>query len=165
MNEEIRKDNPFEDNKGEKRELTAKYGSKILQYAVTSGAGLIIAFLIVWRWGAEDGIFASTSLTHTYRLLCDGFFVPGVLMILIGGMIWVSRAGAFDGVKYVSRYIVYAIIPFSRGKKTEKYADYKEKKKSEYKGKGSYAYMFVCGGIMVALSILFLILYTSAGEA
>ena len=164
MNEEMKKDNSGE-TATETRALTAKRSAKVLQYAVTLGAGLVVAFLIVWRWGAEDGIFASTSLAHAYRLLCDGFFVPGVLIMLVGGLIWISREGAFDGVKYVSRYIVYAIIPFSRGKKTEKYAEYKEKKKIQYKERGSFAYMFVCGGILVAVSILFLILYTSVNEA
>ena len=167
MSEEIKNDNlPEAANppQAEAESLSLSTGRRTtaFQYAVTLCAGLVIAFLIAWRWGAEDGIFSANSASEAYKLLCDGFFVPGILMVLAGGLIWISREGAFDGFKYISRYVLYAFVPFARGKKTEKYSEYRAKKKAEYKKKGPLAFMFICGGIMLAASVVFWVLYSLA---
>ena len=36
-----------------------------------------------------------------YRIISDIFTVPGLFCLFIGGLLWLSGKGAFDGVGYV----------------------------------------------------------------
>lgn len=92
-----------------------------------------------------------------YRMLCDAFSIPGMMLILAGALVWVSGEGAFNGISYCLRMAVYALIPGKRKDAYEKYGDYVERK-SQKKVSG-YAFLFYYGGAVMAVALVFLVLF------
>lgn len=100
----------------------------------------------------------NVSLQDRYRLLCDAFTIPGLLMILSGALVWVSNEGAFHGVSYCLRLAVFALIPGKRKDGYEKYGDYVERKSQ--KKIGGYSFLFWSGLVTMGLALAFFVLYS-----
>ena len=112
--------------------------------------------LMIWAYmGSRD--FAGATQQDQYRMLCDAFTVPGLLMILMGALLWVSNEGALNGVSYCLRMALFALIPGKRQQGYEKYGDYVERK-SQKKIHG-YGFLFLCGSVVMAVALVFLVLY------
>lgn len=125
----------------------AKYG----------GSALFIG-LAAWLYlGAYD--FPDASLVEKYRLLCDAFTIPGVILLMLGCLIWASGQGALDGVTYALRYAIYSLIPGKLLERSEKYGDYIQRKR-ENRLKG-YGFLFITGGASMAVSLVFMALFYS----
>lgn len=101
--------------------------------------------------------FPGAGLQDQYRMLCDAFFIPGILLILAGALVWVSGEGAFNGISYCLRVAAYALIPGKRKDAYENYGDYVERKRQ--KKVGGYGFLFYYGMAVMALSLVFLALY------
>ena len=102
--------------------------------------------------------FDGAKLADKYRMLSDAFTVPGILLLMFGCLVWVSNLGVLDGIAYAVNFAFRALIPGGRCR-DEKYADYVERKrKNRMKG---YGFLFVSGGVTVALAIVFMILFYS----
>ena len=98
---------------------------KLIKYAVCVGVEAVIAFLVIWSKG-----FFTDSAAVNLQILADAFFVAGILMTLIAGMLFVSGEGALIGIGFVLRNVVLAFIPMGRARH-ELYADYRARKLSE----------------------------------
>ena len=102
--------------------------------------------------------FGSLPLVEKYRVLCDGFTIPGLLCLCVGVLIWVSNDGFFYGLGYCLQVARNALLPGGR-RKTEKYYDYVERHRQKpVKG---YGFLFLWGGICMAAAIAFLLLFYS----
>ena len=99
----------------------------LIKYGVCFGIEALIAFLVIWSKG-----FFTESLAVNIQILSDAFFVPGVLMTLFAGMLYVSGEGALIGIGFVLRNVALAFIPMGRARH-ERYADYRERKLSQAK--------------------------------
>ena len=125
-------------------------------YLAKFGGCALATGLLIWAYmGPRD--FAGATQLDQYRMLCDAFTVPGLLMILLGALLWVSNEGALDGLSYSLRLAVYALIPGKRKDGYEKYGDYVERR-SQKKVKG-YAFLFQCGLVDMVVAVGFLVLY------
>ena len=100
---------------------------KLIKYAVCVGVEVLIAFLVIWSKG-----FFTDSAAVNLQILADAFFVAGILMTLIAGMLFVSGEGALIGIGFVLRNVVLAFIPMGRARH-ELYADYRARKLGEAK--------------------------------
>ena len=100
---------------------------KLIKYAVCVGVEAVIAFLVIWSKG-----FFTDSAAVNLQILADAFFVAGILMTLIAGMLFVSGEGALIGIGFVLRNVVLAFIPMGRARH-ELYADYRARKLDEAK--------------------------------
>lgn len=100
---------------------------KLIKYAVCVGVEAVIAFLVIWSKG-----FFTDSAAVNLQILADAFFVAGILMTLIAGMLFVSGEGALIGIGFVLRNVVLAFIPMGRAKH-ELYVDYRARKLGEAK--------------------------------
>ena len=92
-----------------------------------------------------------------YRILCDAFTIPGVVLVMLGALMAISNEGALYGISYVLGYAFRILIPAKRHEH-EKYYDYVERKKGEGQVKG-YGFLFVVGGASLAIAIVFMILF------
>lgn len=101
--------------------------------------------------------YSIASLQDKYRMLCDAFTIPGLFMCLLGALVWVSNEGAFTGLSYCMRMAICALIPGKRKDGYEKYGDYVERK-AQKKVTG-YAFLIYSGAAVLAVAIVFLILY------
>ncbi len=116
------------------------------KYAVSIGVELLMAFLVVMSKG-----FFSESPSVNVQILADAFFVPGVLMTLFAGMMFISGEGGLIGIGFVIRNAVLSLIPMGRAKH-EVYADYRARKMAKAK-KGGVRYVLLPGLAFLAIGI------------
>lgn len=122
-------------------------------YAICVGVEALIAFLVIWSKG-----FFTQSAAVNVQILADAFFVPGILMTLFAGMIFVSDQGALIGIGFVLRNVVLSFIPMGRAKH-EKYADYRERKLSEGK-KHNKRPLLVTGLVFLFIGIALTVIWS-----
>lgn len=112
--------------------------------------GLGVAALYIFSRRTED-----MDLVQWYRVLCDGFTIPGLMMILVGLLFWLGNLGAFYAFGYLFRYVIKAFAPGAI--KIGRYLDYvEEQREKQLKG---FGFLFVAGGILMTVAIVFLALF------
>ncbi len=127
-----------------------KYGCCAIFVAVA--AGLYIA--------PRD--FVGSALVDQFLILCDAFTIPGILLLMVGFLVWVSNEGALDGVTYAVRFAVFSLIPGRRLERDEKYSEYVERRRGK-KVRG-YGFLFVSGAVTLAISLVFMALFYALYE-
>lgn len=123
-------------------------------YGICFGIEIVIAFLVIWSRG-----FFTESPAVNLQLWADAFFVPGILMSLFAGLLYVSGEGALIGIGFVMRNVVLAFVPMGR-MRHEKYADYRARK-LENKKKNSNAFVLVPGLIFLFIGITLTMIWYS----
>lgn len=126
--------------------------TKIIKYAVTAALGGLIA----WGVLALRDYTGAEPPAEKYRMLCDAFTFPGVLLMLSAALVALSNEGAFLGLGYVFGVALKGLIGL--GGRQERYADYVERKTEKGRAKG-YGFMFFVGLGYFLLAILFLVLF------
>lgn len=112
--------------------------------------GLGVAALYIFSRRTED-----MDLVQWYRVMCDGFTIPGLMMILVGLLFWLGNLGAFYAFGYLFRYVIKAFAPGAI--KIGRYLDYvEEQREKQLKG---FGFLFVAGGILMTVAIVFLALF------
>ena len=107
------------------------------------------------------GVF-SGKLTQkeTFRFLCDGFFVAGMVELGVAGIIWASDMGAFDGIRYgvTSLFRLHFSTRRLDWQEKESFSDYKERihKKKDNKPLITLA---IVGGVFFLMAVIMLIVY------
>lgn len=122
----------------------------LLKYSI----GFILATSLFFLTIGIRDIYNVTDKQEIYRFLSDGFTIPGVLFICLGLLVWFSNLGSLSGIGYALKHLFSMLIPVGK-KKHETYAQYVEARK-EVSG---YAFLFIIGGVFLALGIVFMILY------
>lgn len=124
----------------------------ITRYLITLASAGALFLLVLW----VNDYWNATELVDIYRILADGFTVPGVILIMLTALVRLSSEGAFDGLSYVIRQGAYLLIP--RKYKHETYYDYKTSK-GEKKPHG-YSCMFYVGVVLVLIALVFVKLHS-----
>ena len=137
--------------------MSEKVRANLIKYGVSMSLGLLLAYLYV---SLRD--FSAQPLVEKYRILCDAFTTPSVLLIMIGALIAISNTGALDGIAYAISQGLGMFIP-GRGIGTESYADYLERKRDK-KVKG-YGFLFISGAIFMVVALIFMALFYSVFES
>lgn len=127
--------------------------SRIVKYAVTALIGGLIAFVAF----ALRNFGAAENAAERYRILCDSFTFPGVLLILTAALIALSNEGAFVGIGYAFSHTLRMLIP-GMGGRQETYAEYLERKTGKGRVKG-YGFILHVGLAYFAVALLFLVLF------
>ena len=127
----------------------------LLKYGITT---LLATLACIGILSSRE--FSSVTDTVTrYNDLCDAFSVPGTLLILFGILIAVSNEGAFYALTWLVQYAGKTLIP-GQHRMRENYGDYVLRKRG--KGKtGGYGFLFVVGGIFLAIGLAFMGLFYS----
>lgn len=127
-----------------------------LPYLISSLFVLALAALYI---GLRD--FFNQSLVDQYLMLSDAFTIPGVLLILLGCLIWATDLGGFYGIGFVVNYakksIMSFVVPGALGD-IENFHDYVERKKAEGRITG-YGFLYIVGGIALGISFIFMYLF------
>ena len=126
--------------------------TKLIGYAVCFGIEVLIAFLVIWSKG-----FFTDSAAVNLQILADAFFVAGILMTLVAGLLFIGGQGALIGISFVLRNVVLAFIPMGR-LKHEKYADYRERKLRSAK-KGDLSFILVTGLFFLTIGIVLTVIW------
>lgn len=135
--------------------MSKAFKSLLIKSVVALVLGLGVAFAY-YSSRSEDVV----GLVEQYRVLCDAFTIPGLMMILVGLLLWLSGLGALDAIGYLFRYVIQAFVPGVT--KVSHYLDYVEEKR-ESRAKG-YGFLFIAGGILMAVAIVYLVLFYGVYE-
>lgn len=128
----------------------------ILEYSITTGICLILAFLIC----ALSGIFTYTEEFRIYGILCDGFFISGVIILSVGVLVFVHNNGVFDMLIYGIQRFFSLFKKDSKKVKYETFYDYSVAKAE--RPKAAFAFLLIVGGTAVIISFIFLLLWAKA---
>ena len=119
---------------------------------INTGIGLVLAGAVI----LNQGVF-SVSGADVIRIVCDGFFVAGVLMLAAGLLKWISNEGGMDGLNYALKVGVARIKRDYEGSR-KSFADYREERE---KKATSPLPLILSGVIHLAIAMAFLALYNS----
>ena len=122
----------------------SKTKKNLIYAAVCAAIVLIIAAL--------RGLFSSQNTQEAMRILCDAFFIAGVLFAGVGLLTWAASKGAYDIFSYAGKVI---ILKFRPKEDIPKYYDYVQEKNQSRKV--WLKELAVCGAICLVLAGLFLL--------
>lgn len=104
--------------------------------------------------------FSSQELSEKYRILCDGFTIPGFFLLSFGALVFASNEGALDGIGFIVGKAVRALIPVGRLRDRESFYDYIQRKRANRVT--GYSFMLWTGAVFMAVALVFLALYYGA---
>lgn len=130
----------------------------LLKYGIAAAANLLFAAVYFFGHVPMSRI-SETVPAELARHLCDAFFVPGMLTLLTGLLMWVASEGALDGISYLGSCLVKTLIPGKHGG-FERYGDYLERKR-ETRKKGGMGFLCIVGLVFVLISCIFLARFNS----
>ena len=126
--------------------------SNLIKSGIASVVGILLVVAFV---GSSE--FGDQSLMNKYKILCDAFTVPGLLMLMFAVLISVSNEGALDGLSYVVKQ-GFRMLTF-RGLGTEKYLDFVESRR-EKRVRG-YGFLYIVGAAFMVVALIFMALFYS----
>ena len=126
--------------------------NQAIKYGAACGIALAYAIYLVISQNAF-----SQELSRLLRILSDGFFLPGALMILIGLLMVVSNHGAFDALAYTGKSVKRLFIPERPGEKRVNYREYVEQRR-EKKTTG-FGFLFIVGGVFAVIGLIFMLVF------
>lgn len=125
---------------------------KIWKYLITALVGLVVALLILFC----KGTFNKTAVLPVLADLSDAFFVPGVLLLGVGTLLFASNGGAFDMLAFG---IMKLFDLFKRDLTKVKYRTFYDYRQAQKEKKRSFAYLLIVGAAMVVVAAVFLIVH------
>ena len=125
-----------------------------IKFLVCTGVGFVIAFLVAW----SQGLFGAETTSDVLRIICDGFFVAGALMLAYGGLTWTSNGGVFDGLTYTFKQ---GIARLKRDFEEQRVTFAEHREKREAKATSPKA-MLLAGLVHLAIAILLMVVYQQA---
>ena len=129
-------------------------GRRWPRYLIEAGIGLAIALAVA----AYRGLFGGSGPAQKLSALCDGCFVPGLLMTCVGLLSFCAKNGAFDIFSYGVKSLKVLFTPFGKVENHPRYYDYKQEKEAQ-RGKAHWS-LTVIGLCFLAASLVFLALYS-----
>ena len=113
---------------------------------------------------AARGGFAPADTAALLMALCDGCFVSGALILCAGALVFSADGGTFDMLRYgVTKALKVMQSEEKQKKYPRTYYDYKQKRHAREKAKLSH--FFWVGGVLLAMALVFFLLYTLNGGA
>lgn len=123
-----------------------------LKYFITLFVGFLLAFGIMW----SKDLFAQVDPARIFHILCDSFFVVGVVFTGMGLLIFTSNEGTFDMMIYGVRSF-FDLFRKNPSKKYPTFYDYRTSRESK---KLKFGFMLICGLFFIAVSLVMYYLYT-----
>ena len=130
----------------------------VYRYLITTGVGMLIVLLVVLM---KNG-FTETDVEIVMQIWCDAFFVSGVFLTCGGLIVVASNGGVFDMLGYAVSLLWYTFKSSKVERKYKTFYDYREARKDR---KRSVSYVLIVGLALLAISVVFLILYDTVGAA
>lgn len=116
------------------------------------GLGIaVIGFL------AHD-VFAAETTKAVMRILCDGLFIGGALIICAGLLVYCSNEGAYDSMSY-GLATAFGTRKYAGSKEIRSAETYEEYKQRKHSTKTPIKEFFIAGGAELLLGLVFYVLY------
>lgn len=121
------------------------------KYLITLLAGFALAAWIAYSHGVLD----QTAAIKVYHILCDAFFVVGVVITSAGLLIFSTNEGTFDMIAYG----IQTFASFFKRDMSRKYETFYDYRASRADKKVSFGFLVICGLIFLAISLVFYYCY------
>ena len=126
-------------------------------FGISMGLCLALAFVcLVLR--ADITNLQALPEAELYRILCDAFTIPGLLVLMFALLFSVGNMGALDGVGYVAVNALKMLIP-GGALKMERYNEYLERRRANRMT--GFGMLYVSALICLGISAIFLVLFYS----
>ena len=135
--------------------MSASLKKNLIKYGVTSILSLALAFLYIYM-RVDFSNPGATELVEWYRIVCDGFTIPGLILLMFGCLMSLSNAGAMDGLGYVVVNGFKMLIP-GAAIKMERYKEYLERRRAN-RVRG-YGFLYVVGAACMAVALVCMVLF------
>lgn len=112
---------------------------------------------VAWWYGTSRWM-EDMALVEQYRVLCDAFSIPGMMMVLFALLFSLNNLGALDTIAYLMSFLPRMIAPAAFGE-PEKLIDYVERRR-EKRTKG-YGFLYIVGFIFLGIAIFYLVKFYS----
>ncbi len=127
---------------------------KIKKYVITVSISIIATICLLLSF---NFFYGELSLQEGMKALSDAFSVTGIILLVLGALVFVSTQGMFDSISYAGKFVLRAFIPGARSTPIEKYGDYKVGK-AEKRITG-YSFLFFVGIAFILVGVIFTILF------
>ena len=128
-----------------------------------SGKKFLIALLVDTVFAAlvavSRGVLDQTELVKVFHILCDSFFVVGVVTTSAGLLIFSSNEGTFDMLTYGMK-VFLSMFKRDMSRKYETFHDYRE---ARAETKVPFGFLVLSGLVMLAISMVMLYFYHQYG--
>lgn len=123
---------------------------KLIAYGICVAVAVGLLFLVL----GLNGYWTKEEPMDRARILCDGFSIPGALLVLTAGVLFASGQGAFNGVLFGLKRGKEILLPFLRSE----YVPYREfiKRRQKKRIKG-YGCVFFTGLAFLLVGIVLLV--------
>ena len=137
--------------------MISPWKKNLIKYGVSVSLSLLLAFFYVYvRVDFADP--GATALVEWYRIICDAFTIPGLILLMLGCLMSLSNTGAMDGLGYVVSIALKMLIP-GGGLKMERYKEYLERRRAN-RVRG-YGFLYLVGAGCMMVSLVFMALFYS----
>ena len=124
---------------------------KLLVLLIIALAIAIVGFLV-------RDLFSAADAKTVMKILCDGLFIGGALIICAGLLVFCSNEGAYDSMSY-GLATAFGTRKFSGGKDIRPAETFEEYKQRKHSSKTPVAEFFIAGGAVVLLGLAFYLAY------
>ena len=125
---------------------------KIWSYIINFVIGISISLAIM----LSKNVFKQVSSSEVMHILCDSFFVPGILILGFGLLVVASNGGTFDMLIYGTKKFFDLFRKPQYRKITNTFYDYRRAKEEH---PGEFLYLVLVGLGFIIVSLIFLIFY------
>ena len=141
--------------------MSSTLKKNLLKYGITTFLALSLAYFYV-SVRVDFNNMEETPVMEMYRILCDAFTIPGLVLIMLGCLMTLSNTGVLDGLGYVGSIAVKMLLP-GGGLKMERYKEYLERRRqNRLKG---YGFLYLVGFGCMAIALIFMALFYSLYNA
>lgn len=124
---------------------------KFKNYLITLVIGLIASLFIMFI----KSVFHAEDNKEIMKILCDSFFVPGVLILCFGLLVVASNGGTFDMLTYG----VIRFFSFFKKDATSKYKTFYDYRKAQQSSPRQFLYLVLVGLFYIIISLIFMVIY------
>ena len=107
-------------------------------------------------------VIGAETAADRLRAVCDGFSMGGLLVLCVGGLVWISGSGSFDILGYACKRAAHMFIPGKgiNGKKERmpSYFEYKLEKSEKRKQNGGLE-LLVSGAIFFVVGVVLILVW------
>ncbi len=121
------------------------------KYFITLFVGFLGAFGVM----TSKDLFSQTDPCTIFHILCDSFFVVGVVLTGFGLLVFCSNEGTFDMMIYGVR----SFLDLFRKNATKKFPTFYDYKTSREDKKLKFGFMLICGLFFIAISLVMYYFY------
>ena len=99
-------------------------------------------------------IYAEIPQAWHVRCWSDAMFIPAVLWLGMGGMMWVATTDFFDIFRYSFSSLLVLFTPFKNPKDHKHFYEYKQERAEKRKGKAVPVTVLVIGIVLMAGALI-----------